>query len=106
MGSYEWCFKISWSNNRSKLRNDLMKWPKTISPFEVVILPSISKNNKENMEKAEKVYMELKKQNIGVLLDDGDENMSNKFKEHDLISIPYQTLLGQNLKVIILNSKS
>ena len=62
-----------------------MKWPKSISPFDVVIIPSFNKNNKENLEKAEKIYLELKKQNIDVLLDDVEENMSNKFKKHDLI---------------------
>tara|TARA_B110000046_G_scaffold154047_1_gene163813 strand:+ start:778 stop:2094 length:1317 start_codon:yes stop_codon:yes gene_type:complete len=74
--------------------NEVMKWPKSISPFDVVIIPSISKNNKENLIKAEKVYKELKKQNIDVLLDDVDENMSNKFKKHDLIGIPYQIIIG------------
>ena len=71
-----------------------MKWPKSISPFDVVIIPSISKNNKENLQKAEKIYKELKKQNIDVLLDDVDENMSNKFKKHDLIGVPYQIIIG------------
>ena len=74
--------------------NNVMKWPKSISPFDVVIIPSISKNNKENLEKAEKVYGELKKQNIDVLLDDVDESMSNKFKKHDLIGIPFQIIIG------------
>ena len=74
--------------------DDVMKWPKAISPFDVVIIPSISKNNKENLQKAEKVYKALKKQNIDVLLDDVDENMSNKFKKHDLIGIPYQIIIG------------
>ena len=74
--------------------NNIMKWPKSISPFDVVIIPSISKNNKENLEKAEKIYIELKKQNIDVLLDDVDENMSNKFKKHDLIGVPYQIIIG------------
>jgi len=74
--------------------NDVMKWPKSISPFDVVIIPSISKNNKENLQKAEKIYKELKKQNIDVLLDDVDENMSNKFKKHDLIGVPYQIIIG------------
>ena len=74
--------------------NEVMKWPKSISPFDVVIIPNISKNNKENLIKAEKVYKELKKQNIDVLLDDVDENMSNKFKKHDLIGIPYQIIIG------------
>ena len=74
--------------------DEIMKWPKSISPFDVVILPSITKNNKENLEKAEKIYQELKKQNIDVLLDDVDENMSQKFKKHDLIGIPYQIIVG------------
>ena len=74
--------------------NDIMKWPKAISPFDVVIITSIHKNNKDNLQKAEKIYQELKKQNIDVLLDDVDENMSNKFKKHDLIGIPYQIILG------------
>ena len=74
--------------------NNIMKWPKSISPFDVVIIPSISKNNKENLEKAEKIYKVLKKQNIDVLLDDVDENMSNKFKKHDLLGIPYQIIIG------------
>ena len=28
------------------------------------------------------------------MLDDVDENMSNKFKKHDLIGIPYQIIVG------------
>ena len=75
-------------------KNGIMKWPKSISPFDVVILPSINKNNQDNLNKAKKIYEDLKKQNIDVLLDDVDENMSNKFKKHDLIGIPYQIILG------------
>jgi prolyl-tRNA synthetase len=74
--------------------NNVMKWPKSISPYDAVIIPSISKNNNENLQKAEKIYKALKKQNIDVLLDDVDENMSNKFKKHDLIGIPYQIIIG------------
>ena len=78
----------------ANFNNGIMKWPKAISPFDVVIIPSISKNNKENLQKAEKIYRELKKQNIDVLLDDVDENMSNKFKKHDLIGVPFQIIVG------------
>ena len=74
--------------------NDVMVWPKSIAPYDVVIIPSINKNNKENLTKAEKIYKDLKKQNIDVLLDDVDENMSTKFKKHDLIGIPYQIIIG------------
>ena len=78
----------------AKYEKDVMKWPKSISPYDVVIIPNISKNNNENLLKGEKIYNELKKQNIDVLLDDVDENMSQKFKKHDLIGIPYQIIIG------------
>jgi|TARA_B100001059_G_scaffold226638_1_gene255285 prolyl-tRNA synthetase len=74
--------------------NNVMKWPKSISPFDVVIIPSFNKNNEENLKKAKNIYKILKKQNIDVLLDDVDENMSNKFKKHDLIGIPFQIIIG------------
>ncbi len=78
----------------AKYNKEIMKWPKAVSPFDVVIIPSLSKNNKENLTKSIKIYEDLKKQNIDVLLDDVDENMSQKFKKHDLIGIPYQIIVG------------
>ena len=78
----------------AKYNNDIMKWPKSIAPFDVVIIPSLNKNNNVNLIKANIMYNELKKQNIDVLLDDVDENMSTKFKKHDLIGIPYQIIIG------------
>ena len=78
----------------AKYNNEVMKWPKSVSPFDVVIIPSFSKNNKENLLKSIKIYEDLKKQNIDVLLDDVEENMSQKFKKHDLIGIPYQIIVG------------
>ena len=95
----------------ANFNNNLMKWPKSISPFDVVIIPSINKNNKENLEKAEKIYNDLKNQNIDVLLDDLDENMPTKFKKHDLIGVPYQIIIGSksegdNFEFKELNSKS
>jgi len=82
----------------AKYNKDVMKWPKSVSPFDVVIIPSISKNNTESLTKADKIYQELKKQNIDVLLDDVDENMSAKFKKHDLIGVPYQIIIGSKSK--------
>ena len=78
----------------AKFENNVMKWPKAISPFDVVIIPNITKNNKENLEKGLNIYNKLKEQNIDVLLDDVDENMSSKFKKNELIGIPYQIILG------------
>ena len=75
-------------------QNDVMKWPKSVSPYDVVIIPNINKNNKLSIEIALKIYKELQRQKIDVLLDDVDENMSAKFKKHDLIGVPYQIIIG------------
>ena len=82
----------------AKYDNNIMKWPQSVSPYDVVIIPNISKNNKENFNKANKIYTELKKQNIDALLDDVDENMSAKFKKHDLIGVPFQIIIGSKSK--------
>ena len=78
----------------AKYLNEKMKWPKSVSPFDVVIIPSINKNDNSNIDKAKKVYKELKTNGIDVLLDDVEENISNKFKKHDLLGIPYQIIIG------------
>ena len=78
----------------AKFTGDIMKWPKTVSPFDAVIIPSINKNNTQSLEKSNKIYKELKDEKIDVLLDDVNENISAKFKKHDLLGIPYQIIIG------------
>ena len=78
----------------AKFTNNIMKWPKSVSPYDVVIIPSINKNNTDSLEKSHKIYTELKKDKIDVLLDDVNENISAKFKKHDLLGIPYQIIIG------------
>jgi len=78
----------------AKFSDNIMRWPESVAPFEVVIIPSLQKNDKSNHLKAEKIYNFLLKNNIDVLLDDTDENLSAKFKKFDLIGIPYQIILG------------
>ena len=78
----------------AKFNNNIMKWPESVSPFDVVIIPSLQKNDKSNYLKAEKIYKFLLKDKIDVLFDDTDEHLSAKFKKFDLIGIPYQIILG------------
>jgi prolyl-tRNA synthetase len=78
----------------AKFNNDVMKWPKSVSPFDVAIIPSLMKNDKSNYQKAEKIYQYLLKNKIDVLFDDTNEHLSAKFKKFDLIGIPYQIILG------------
>ena len=78
----------------AKFTNNVMRWPQSVTPFEVAIIPSLQKNDKSNYSKAETIYNLLKKNNIDVLLDDTDEHLSAKFKKFDLIGVPYQIILG------------
>ena len=78
----------------AKFNNDKMKWPMSVTPFDVVIIPSLQKKDKSNYLKAQKIYNLLKENNIDVLFDDTDEHLSAKFKKFDLIGIPYQIILG------------
>jgi prolyl-tRNA synthetase len=78
----------------AKFKDEVMKWPKSVSPFDAVIIPSINKNNTESLDKANIIYNGLKEVGIDVLLDDINENISAKFKKHDLLGIPYQIIIG------------
>ena len=83
----------------AKFNNNIMKWPQSVAPFAVAIIPSLQKNDKSNYLKAEKIYNVLIKNNIDVLFDDTDEHLSAKFKKFDLIGIPYQIILGSKSTV-------
>lgn len=73
-------------------------WPKSITPFDVEILPLNIKDAK-TVEIAERLYKELTEKGIEVLMDDRDERAGVKFKDADLIGIPTQIILGEkNLK--------
>tara|TARA_B100001123_G_C15295420_1_gene1018996 strand:- start:1724 stop:2470 length:747 start_codon:yes stop_codon:yes gene_type:complete len=78
----------------AKMENNVMKWPFSVSPYEVALISSLKKNDKTNYIKAEKVYNFLLKNNIDVLFDDTEEHLSAKFKKFDLIGVPYQIILG------------
>jgi len=78
----------------AKFNNNIMKWPKEVTPFKLAIISSLQKNDKSNYIKAEKIYNYLTKEKIDVLFDDMDDHLSAKFKKFDLIGIPYQIILG------------
>ncbi len=74
--------------------SNIMKWPKSVSPFDVAIIPSLQKNDKTNYSKSKQIHDSLIKCKIDVLLDDTEEHLSAKFKKFDLIGVPYQIILG------------
>lgn len=69
-------------------------WPDNIAPFEVVIIP-INFADEKTKETTEKIYKELKSKGLDVLIDDRDERAGIKFKDADLIGIPYRITIGE-----------
>lgn len=74
--------------------DNVMKWPITVTPFHVAIIDLGKKNENETKIKAQKVYEKLKENHFDVLLDDTNESSASKFKNFDLIGIPYQIVIG------------
>jgi len=73
-------------------------WPVAIAPYHAIIsIPNIS--DAQQVEVAEKLYAELNQSGIETLLDDRDERAGVKFKDADLIGIPYRIVPGRSLKV-------
>ena len=40
----------------AKFNNNIMRWPDSVAPFDVAIIPSLQKNDKSNYLKAKKIY--------------------------------------------------
>lgn len=79
-------------------------WPMEIAPYKVIIMPANMKNEKQ-VEVAEKLYNELRRKNIDVLLDDRNERVGVKFKDSDLIGIPIRITVGKKVEDGIIEFK-
>jgi len=69
-------------------------FPPAISPFQVEILPLQTKNP-EVMACARRLYDALGARGIDVLLDGRDGRPGVKFKDADLIGIPFRVTVGR-----------
>ena len=76
-------------------KQELMKWPISVSPYDCAILPLINKNDSTNLEKANKLYNFLSKNKVDAIIDDTDESFSSKIKKFNLIGIPNQIMIGK-----------
>ena len=79
-------------------KNEIMKWPISVAPYDVSIIPMVNKNYNEALEKADKINFEFKKNNIESIIDDTDENFSSKIKKMNLIGAPFQIIIGKQTK--------
>lgn len=72
-------------------------WPASVAPFEVAVVV-VSNKDEEQMRIGNKLYEALKKEGIDVLLDDRKERPGVKFKDMELIGIPYRITVGRGIK--------
>jgi prolyl-tRNA synthetase len=71
-----------------------IRWPLAIAPFEVIVV-SASAQDPLQVNLAEKLYERLRDAGIDALLDDRDERAGVKFKDADLIGIPWRLVVGR-----------
>jgi prolyl-tRNA synthetase len=73
-----------------------MALPASIAPFEVVVTP-VNLKDEQQAEAAERLYADLKGAGVDVLFDDRAERAGVKFKDADLIGIPYRIVVGKGI---------
>lgn len=73
---------------------DGIVWPVAIAPFEVALV-SLQAGDAQVTEVAERLYAELGKAGIEVLFDERDERPGVKFKDADLVGLPYRIAVGK-----------
>lgn len=68
-------------------------WPKEVAPFSVHLMTL--GNDETAAKEAEKIYEDLKKQNVEVLFDDRNESTGKKLADADLIGIPLRVIVSK-----------
>jgi prolyl-tRNA synthetase len=70
--------------------------PPTIAPFEVVVSPA-NVRDESVKSTAEEIAKRLEEAGFDVILDDRDERPGVKFKDADLVGIPYRVTVGKKV---------
>jgi|SRR5579871_745063 len=73
-----------------------MALPVSIAPFVVVITP-VNSNEPSQRAAAEQIYQACQQLGLDALFDDRDERPGVKFKDADLIGIPFRVTVGKKL---------
>jgi prolyl-tRNA synthetase len=68
-------------------------WPPQLAPFQVAVVPT-NYGEAALKEAADRLYGELSGLGLEVLLDDRDERAGVKFKDADLIGLPWRLTIG------------
>ncbi|NET09753.1 MAG: proline--tRNA ligase, partial [Symploca sp. SIO2B6] len=72
-------------------------WPLPIAPYHaIVVVPNI--NDADQRAVAEQLYTDLNAAGVETLLDDRKERAGVKFKDAELVGIPFRIVTGRSLK--------
>ncbi len=74
---------------------DGIVWPPAIAPFTVILIVIDEKDDARVRPEADKVLAELEKAGLDVLEDDRDAKPGVKFKDADLIGIPFRLVVSR-----------
>lgn len=72
-------------------------WPMEIAPFKVSIVV-VNTGDQTQMDAANYLYSELRKNGISTILDDREERAGVKFNDADLIGIPIRITVGNKIR--------
>lgn len=73
-----------------------IKWPLSLAPYTVVVSP-VKVNDEAQAKAGEALYATLKAEGIEVVYDDRNASPGAKFKDHELVGIPYRVVTGRGL---------
>ena len=76
--------------------DDGIIWPLSVAPYQVAIV-IVSMKDEEQVRIANELYETLKAEGYDVLLDDRKERPGVKFKDMELIGIPYRITVGRGI---------
>ena len=71
-----------------------IRWPLAIAPFELLVVPA-NVADPDQAALAERLYEDFRRAGVDVLLDDRSERAGVKFKDGDLIGIPWRVVVGR-----------
>ena len=80
-------------------------WPINVAPYKISIV-IINNKDDEQVKVANNLYDYFNKNNVSCLLDDRDERAGIKFKDMDLIGIPYRIVVGKKTSEGIVEVKN
>jgi prolyl-tRNA synthetase len=75
-----------------------LKWPDAVTPYKIHLLTLQSKNddvNKAIADTGKNLYNELQDSGLEVLFDNREETAGSKFKDSDLIGLPYRLVISE-----------